>query len=168
MMKLRLGSWIIALLITSATAFAGYSPANVQAALQKMYPTAKDIAWSQDNGYYCADFMMNGLEKNVWFNARAEWVMIQTEWGNTDRLTPPVYNAFAMSTYAAWEVLDVTYVEFPKWEPVIVIKVGQPNVDIKYQLFYAPNGEILRTRNVSDMYDILGPDTFLPKENSIT
>ena len=52
---------------------------EVQAALKKMYPTAKDIAWSQDDGYYCADFMMNGLEKNVWFNAQAQWAMTQTE-----------------------------------------------------------------------------------------
>ena len=160
MIKLKFGI-LLAMLAVTTTAFAGYSPANVQAALKKMYPDAKDIAWSQDDGYYCADFMMNGLEKNVWFNTQAQWVMIQTELISTDRLTPPVYNAFAASNYAAWEVLDVTYVEFPKWEPIIVIKVGQPNVDIRYQLFYAPNGEILRTRNVSDMYDILGPKTFI-------
>ena len=139
MIKLKFGI-LLAMLAVTTTAFAGYSPANVQAALKKMYPDAKDIAWSQDDGYYCADFMMNGLEKNVWFNTQAQWVMIQTELISTDRLTS---------------------VEFPKWEPIIVIKVGQPNVDIKYQLFYAPNGEILRTRNVSDMYDILGPKTFI-------
>ena len=38
---------------------------------------------------------------------------------------------------------------------------GQDNVDIKYQLFYTPQGVLLKTRNVSDMYDILGPSTFL-------
>ena len=75
------------MLAVTTTAFAGYSPANVQAALKKMYPDAKDIAWSQDDGYYCADFMMNGLEKNVWFNTQAQWVMIQTELISTDRLT---------------------------------------------------------------------------------
>ena len=67
---------MLAMLAITTTAFAGYSPAAVQAALQKMYPDAKDIAWSQDDGYYCADFMMNGLEKNVWFNTQAQWVMI--------------------------------------------------------------------------------------------
>ena len=31
------------------------------------YPAIEyyDAAWSQDGGYYCADFMMNGYEKNV-------------------------------------------------------------------------------------------------------
>jgi hypothetical protein len=52
-------------------------------------------------------------------------------------------------------------VEFPKWQAIIVIKVGQDNVDIKYQLFYSPQGMLLKTRNVSYMYDILGPGTFL-------
>ena len=99
MIKLKFGI-LLAMLAVTTTAFAGYSPANVQAALKKMYPDAKDIAWSQDDGYYCADFMMNGLEKNVWFNTQAQWVMIQTELISTDRLTPPVYNAFAASNYA--------------------------------------------------------------------
>ena len=40
-------------------------------------------------------------------------------------------------------------------------RVGQDNVDIKYQLFYSPQGMLLKTRNVSYMYDILGPGTFL-------
>lgn len=154
-------SLIVVLLIFVNTAFAGYSPAKVQAALKKMYPTATDIAWSEDGGYYCADFMQDGFEKNVWFNAQAQWVMTQTELGSTDRVPDAVYNAYAASPYCAWGVLDVTLVEFPKWEPIYTIKVGQSNVDIKYQLFYAPNGELLRTRNVTDMDDILGPGTFL-------
>ena len=159
MIKLKLGI-LLAMLIASATAFAGYAPAKVQVALKKMYPTAKDIAWSQDNDYYCADFMMNGLEKNVWFNTQAQWAMTQTELVSVDRLSPAVYNAFAASDYADGIVQDVTYVEFPKWEPIIVIKVGKANIDIKYQLFYTPDGQLLRTRNVSNMYNILGPGTF--------
>lgn len=60
-----------------------------------MYPKADGIAWSQDGGYYCADFMMNGYEKNVWFNAQGQWQMTQTEWGDTDELSATVYNAYA-------------------------------------------------------------------------
>ena len=65
------------------------------------------------------------------------------------------------SSYASWVAEDVTMVEFPKWQAIIVIEVGQDNVDIKYQLFYTPKGILLKTRNVSYMYDILGPGTFL-------
>ena len=97
----------------------------------------------------------------MWFNVRGQWVMTQTDLVSLDRLTPPVYNAFVSGPYANWVVDNVTMVEFPKWQAIIVIKVGQDNVDIKYQLFYTPHGVLLNTRNVSDMYDILGPSTFL-------
>ena len=160
MIKLRF-SLLMALLVVAVSVFADNAPAKVQTALKKMYPKADGIAWSQDGGYYCADFMMNGYEKNVWFNAQGQWQMTQTEWGDTDELSATVYNAYASGPYSGWQVEDVTYVEFPKWQPIIVIKVGQQNVDIQYQLFYSPNGTLLRTRNVSYMDDILGHGTFL-------
>lgn len=69
--------------------FAGYAPDNVQTALTKMYPSAKGIAWSQDEEYYVADFMMNGFDTKVWFNTDAEWVMKQTDWETLDRCLPP-------------------------------------------------------------------------------
>ena len=149
------------LLLFSISVLAIVPPDNVQATFKKMYPKTNDIAWSQDDGYYCANFVMNGFTKNVWFNAQGQWQMTQTEWGDTDELSATVYNAFASGPYSGWQVEDVTYVEFPKWQPIIVIKVGQQNVDIQYQLFYSPNGALLRTRNVSYMDDILGPGTFL-------
>lgn len=153
-------SIIMVMLLLSITVSA-YTPTNVQAALKKMYPKASGIAWSQDNGYYCANFVVNGFTKNVWFNTQAQWQMTQTDLVSLDQLSPKIYNAFVMSQYASWVVDDVTMVEFPKWQAIIVIKVGQDNVDIKYQLFYTPQGVLLRVRNVSDMYDILGPGTFL-------
>ena len=141
------------LLLFSISVLAIVPPDNVQATFKKMYPKTNDIAWSQDGGYYCANFVM--------FNVRGQWVMTQTDLVSLDRLTPVVYNAFTFSSYASWVAEDVTMVEFPKWQAIIVIEVGQDNVDIKYQLFYTPKGILLKTRNVSYMYDILGPGTFL-------
>lgn len=151
--------WAVSLLFSLST-FA-YVPPGVQATLKKMYPKANDIAWSQDAGYYCANFVKNGFTKNVWFNGNGQWQMTQTDLGSLDQLSPAVYNSFISGPYSSWVVDDVTMVEFPKWQAIIVIKVGQDNVDIKYQLFYTPQGVMLKTRNVSDMYDILGPGTFL-------
>lgn len=109
--------------------------------LQKMYPKANGVAWSQDDGYYCANFVMNGFTKNVWFNTQAQWQMTQTDLVSLDRVTPTVYNAFVSGPYASWAVNDVTMVEFPKWQAIIVIKVGQDNVDIKYQSSFIPRKE---------------------------
>lgn len=83
---------------------------------------------------------------------QAQWQMTQTDLVSLDRVTPTVYNAFVSGPYASWVVNDVTMVEFPKWQAIIVINVGQDNVDIKYQLFYSPQGMLLKTRNVSYMH----------------
>ena len=155
-------SFLAVILLLSVSAFAILPPGNIQAAFKKMYPKANGIAWSQDDGYYCANFVMNGFTKNVWFNTQAQWQMTQTDLVSLDRVTPTVYNAFVSGPYASWVVNDVTMVEFPKWQAIIVIKVGQDNVDIKYQLFYSPQGMLLKTRNVSYMHDILGPGTKSP------
>ena len=131
-------SFLAVIWLLSVSAFAILPPGNVQ-----------------------TNFVMNGFTKSVWFNAQAQWQMTQTDLVSLDRVTPTVYNAFVSGPYASWVVDDVTMVEFPKWQAIIVIKVGQDNVDIKYQLFYSPQGRLLKTRNVSYMYDILGPGTFL-------
>ena len=89
------------LLLFSISVLAIVPPDNVQATFKKMYPKTNDIAWSQDDGYYCANFVMNGFTKNVWFNAQGQWEMTQTDLVSLDRLTPVVYNAFTFSSYAA-------------------------------------------------------------------
>lgn len=149
----------MALLFFAITTFAN-TPPGIQAALKKMYPKANGIAWTQNGGYYRANFVMNGFTKNVWFNDKAQWQMIQTDLVSLDRLSPVVYNAFVSSVFADGIVETVTMVEFPKWQAIIVIEVSKANVDLKYQLFYSPQGVLLKSRNVSDMYDILGPSTF--------
>ena len=94
----------MALLVVAVSVFADNAPAKVQTALKKMYPKADGIAWSQDGGYYCADFMMNGYEKNVWFNAQGQWQMTQTEGDHLCKrmncLTGPIPSCWM----AAWAV----------------------------------------------------------------
>lgn len=154
-------SFLSVILLLSISVYAIAPPVNILTAFKKMYPKANDVAWSQDSSYYCANFMMNGFTKKVWFNTHAQWQMIQTDLVSLDRLSPRVYHAFVFGPYASWVAEDVTMVDFPKWQSIIVIKVGLDNVDIKYQLFYTPYGIMLKKRNVSYMHDILGPGTFL-------
>ena len=141
-------------------ALAGYSPPKVQAALKKMYPTATDIAWSQNGNYYVADFTINDFDTHVWLDTKGNWVMTLTDLETTDELSPEVYNAFAMGDYAAGQVEDVTQATFPKQPTVYVIKVGQQNMDIQYQLFYASDGTLLRTYNMGYTEGTLTPGTF--------
>lgn len=90
-------------LLLSTSVFGDTPPGNVQATFKKMYPKANGIAWSQDDGYYCANFVMNGFTKNVWFNVRGQWGMTQTDLVSLDRLSPAVYNAFVSGhTQVGW------------------------------------------------------------------
>lgn len=41
--------------LLSTSVFGDTPPGNVQATFKKMYPKANGIAWSQDDGYYCAN-----------------------------------------------------------------------------------------------------------------
>ena len=67
--------FLLLMLLTSVPALADYAPVNVQTALKKMYPAAKDVAWSRDETYYVADFIQNGFDTKVWFNSEAQWEM---------------------------------------------------------------------------------------------
>ena len=46
-MKKLTYSFLLLMLLTSVPALADYAPVNVQTALKKMYPAAKDVAWSR-------------------------------------------------------------------------------------------------------------------------
>ena len=44
-------SILILMLAASVSVFADWAPTKVQEALKKMYPTADDVAWSQDEWF---------------------------------------------------------------------------------------------------------------------
>ena len=152
---------LILMLLASISASAGYAPDSVQIALKKMYPTAAGIAWSQDKAYYVADFVMNGFDTRVWFTPDAEWVMKQTDWETLDEVPAAVFNAFAASEFSDGVVQNVTWVQFPEWQPIVAIQVGKPNMQMKYQILFTPKGEILRQQNITNAYNTLGASTFL-------
>jgi hypothetical protein len=143
-----------------ATIASAVSPAAFSAALKKMYPQAREVAWDQQGNYYVATFTLNGFEKKVWMNANAQWVMTNTDLQTADQLTPSVYNDFTLSQYSTWTVSDVNLMAFPKRAPLYIITVNQDNSVSTYQLFYALDGRLLQTRNVSYISPALSPEVF--------
>ena len=143
-----------------ATIASAVSPAPFSAALKKMYPQAREVAWDQQGNYYVATFTLNGFEKKVWMNANAQWVMTNTDLQTADQLTPSVYNDFTLSQYSTWTVNDVNLMAFPKRAPLYIITVNQDNSVSTYQLFYALDGRLLQTRNVSYISPALSPEVF--------
>ena len=137
---------------------AGYAPTIVQDSLKSLYPT---VGWNTDHGYYVASFQHNGFNTKVWFDSKGNWKMRQTDWQNMDEVPESVYHTFTFGPYSTDEVLNVTYVEFPKLKAQVVVHIGIDNAITEYQLFYLMDGELINARNVTYMSNILGASTFL-------
>ena len=147
--------------LVCSTASAGWAPQTVQDSLKQMYPNIEAIAWSNDHGYYVAGFEHNGFGTRIWFDAKGNWVMKQTDWQTLDEVPMPVYHTFTFGSYSSDEVLDATYVEFPKKDALIVLLIQQPDIETSYQLFYTSNGELVNARNATYINNPLGIQTFL-------
>ena len=87
--------------------------------------------------------------------------MKQTDWQVMDEVPEAVWHTFTFGPYSTDEVLDVTLVEFPRMKAQVVVHLGEDNAESEYQLFYLTDGELINARNVTNMSNILGANTFL-------
>ena len=148
------------LLITSLSVFAN-SPANLQAALQKMYPDATDVQWSKKHDYQIATFVENGMGVNVWFSDDAQWIMTEKDVDSLSSIPSIVAEKYMNSTLAAGRLRYIRIIDLPKQEPpVIVIDVQSWNSPEEFQVFYSPEGELLQTLNVTETGGIIYPGLF--------
>lgn len=102
-----------------------------------------------------ADCRVDGQEKDVWFNNRAEWVLTETEllWND---LPGTVLTSFSGSKYVGWKIEEIVLLEYPVVPMQFVIEVEKGNAE--YQLFYSEEGDLLQTKDVSGDRD----DTYWP------
>lgn len=161
MRKFRLSLLTSLLLLMSVAAFAkGHLPENVKRAFQKMYPKATDVEWEQMAGCYVAEFIADNQEIDVWLSNDAEWVMTETDVESLEKVPTPVAEAFMNSTMAGMRLRDVRIITFPKRPTVIVMEVQQYNSDEEFQLFYAPDGTLLKSLDVTELGGEIYPGLF--------
>ena len=148
--------------LSSISAFAeGHLPANIQTAFQKLYPQATGVEWEQMAGCYVAEFIVGSHEVDVWFNKQSEWVMTETDVESLKKIPNPVAEAFMDSTMAGMRLRDVRIITFPKHPTVIILEVEQYNSDREFQLFYAPDGKLLQSLDVTELGGEIYPELFL-------
>lgn len=143
-------------------------PTAIQDSLKVLYPSVQAVGWSTDQAYYVAGFRYNGFDMKVWFNNKGNWVMKQTDWQVMDEVPEAVYHTFTFGPYSTDEVLDVTFVEFPQKKSQVVIHLGEDNAETEYQLFFQTDGELINARNVTNLSNILGANTFLNAEEVLS
>lgn len=160
MKKYRFGLLTVLFLLVSVVALADYPPAQTQVAFQTMYPAVEEVEWEKKGDYFIADFVKEGEEIDVWFGAESQWVMTETDVESLEKIPAPVAKAFMKSTLSAMRLTDVRVITFPNQPMVIVIDVEGYNSDEEYQAFYAPDGKILQTLDVSTTGGEIYPGLF--------
>lgn len=150
----------ILFLLVSVVAFADYPPVQTQAAFEKIYPGITNVEWDKKSDYHIANFINDGHEMDVWFDAQSQWIMTETDVESLEETPAPVAKAFMKSTLSGMRLEDVRVITFPNKSTVIVVEVEGYNSDEEYQLFYASDGMLLQTFNVSDTGGEIYPELF--------
>ncbi|MBQ8673166.1 MAG: PepSY-like domain-containing protein [Bacteroides sp.] len=129
-------------------------PERVTQAFHTKYPAATHVEWEMKGGYYVADCRMDGKEMDVWFGRQGDWVLTEIDeaWEN---LPPAVQTAFETGDYASWKREEYALLQYPLQPFVYVIEVEQGGS--KVQLFYAEDGNLMKSLNVTGQDDTHWP-----------
>ena len=122
----------------------------VKSAFSSMYPEATKAEWEMKFTYYVAEFKLNNFETEAWFDTDASWVLTETDL-NYATLPDSVVSSFEASEYATWKRDDIDMLERPETAPVYIIEVESGNTEL--DLYYAENGELMKTESDSDNTD---------------
>lgn len=137
------------------------SPTQFQDSLLKYYPKAKNVDWSQSWNFYIATFNnQKGFENKVWMNNQAKWVMSVVDLQTVDYLPSKVYNMFMFSKYSQWTVNNVYMILFPNASTIYAMILNMDNSSTTYQVFFAGNGKIINSINVSYTTSSIIPQIF--------
>lgn len=130
-------------------------PEALSQALKTKYPSATHIEWEQKGNFYVADCRVDGKEKDVWYNAKAEWQLTETDLQWND-VPGTVQTSFENSEYAAgWQRDDFDLLEYPLEPMVYVIEVEKGNQEL--QLFYSQEGNLIEKKDVTGKDDTHWP-----------
>lgn len=113
----------------------------IEAAFRAQYPGATHVEWERKSDYYVADFRLDNIEAEAWYDAQAAWHMTETDI-TFEMLPEAVKTSFAASIYADWRVDDVDKLERKGIETVYVIDVEQGREE--YDLYYSPDGVLIK------------------------
>ena len=163
-MKKNLLVWCVALLGLAATACSDDdNPVNVSDSVKQTflsaYPNASNVEWELKSGYYVADFHVNGVEMDVWYDASGVWCMTETDLRrDLTGLPQAVQSAFQSSTYSAWTVDDIDKYECPSrtFYLIEVETAGQKD----RKLYYGETGTLLKDAEDAPNDDVLPTISF--------
>lgn len=92
---------------------------HIRQLFAEMYPSAKDVEWEVENGYWKVSFETgtgtSRVDSEAWYNDRGEWVRTETE-RFPSSLPEDIKTILNSSEYASAMIDDVKYVQTPSEE----------------------------------------------------
>ena len=153
--------WTVALLlIISVSTFANTPPGNIQSTFKKMYPKVTTVEWTHKSDYHIAGFVSDSHEMNAWFGNNAQWIMTETNVESLEDVPAPVAKAFMQTETPPIQIRYIKIITFPKMPTVVIIDIEEYNSDREIQLFYAPDGKLLQSLDVSGDDGEIYPELF--------
>ena len=107
-----------------------------------------------------AGFVSDSHEKNAWFGNNAQWIMTETNVESLEDVPAPVAKAFMQTETPPIQIRYIKIITFPKMPAVVIIDIEEYNSDREIQLFYAPDGKLLQSLDVSGSDGEIYPELF--------
>ena len=148
------------LLLISAFVCAENTPEKVQETFKKMYPKVTTVDWTHKSDYHIAGFVSDSHEMNAWFGNNAQWIMTETNVESLEDVPAPVVKAFMQTETPPIQIRYIKIITFPKMPTVVIIDIEEYNSNREIQLFYAPDGKLLQSLDVSGGDGEIYPELF--------
>ncbi len=119
-------------------------PTAVQNAFDSKFSSAYSLDWDIENGYYVADFYLDGLEMEAWFSSDGTWQMTETDYGvNLSLIPSEVQEAYTASDYyTTWTLDDIDFYERSDIEFYLIEIEQTGQTDRK--LYYNTDGTLIK------------------------
>ena len=115
--------------------------AEIESSFSMKYPNASKVEWEKEGIYSVAEFNIDLMEADAWFDTNAKWVMTETD--ITPQMLPEeVTKAIQTSEYATWRIDDVDLIERPDLENIYIVEVELGKID--KDLHYTAAGKFLK------------------------
>jgi hypothetical protein len=129
--------FVITLLFTASTSFAGSPPAQVQSAFDKKFPNSTNVKWGKENSKeWEADFKFDGKKLSANFLEDGTW--IETEQEITIAQFPTAVSQAIAKTYPGWKITEADKTDTAK--NGLIYEADIKNNSQKKEVAYKANG----------------------------
>ena len=118
-------------------------PTAVRDAFSGRYPGAQQVEWERNAHLYEAEFVLNGVEYEAWFQADGTWVRTKSEINLRTATLPQAVKNYVAANYSGWSIDDADFIQTPtdEYYELELEKKGQQDVKLRIR----PDGTVINS-----------------------